>query len=127
MEPRIKVPKSFSPEEKRRLIKSAKSQEEALLKFFRKYPHSQFTYYELWQLFGWDKDSTKRSISNLSNSKPTGPWRDGNGEPPLLKLDRKRKNPASGIRISLYQWNQKYGKKKANEQASLFQSERCTV
>ncbi|MAL18991.1 MAG: hypothetical protein CL670_04815 [Balneola sp.] len=123
----VNPPSRFKPEEKRRLIKSASSQEEAIKQFFREHPDEKYHFQDVKSIFNFDKDSVKRSLSNLSNPRPSGPWIDDNGEPPILKLDEKRKNPKSGIRIHLYKWNPKYGRRRMNNQPNLFESRSCAA
>lgn len=106
--------------EYRLLHKKAKSQEEIIAHYFRTNSHLKFNFAEIMQTFGMDKDSCKRSISNLSNVKPSAPYLDQNGFAPLTKLAEKRTNSLTGIKCSLYQWNTLYGKKLKSNQTVMF-------
>lgn len=127
MKSTVTTPHHFTREEKKRLINSASSQEEAIKNFFQSNPEAKYHFQDIRELFRFDKDSAKRSLSNLSSSRPSGPWIDDNGEPPILKLNEKRKNPKSGIRIHLYQWNPRYGRRKISNQPELFGGGSCAV
>jgi len=114
----------------RRLHANGVTQEARIAKFFRDRPDEKFNLGEVILAYpelnnegrSIDKTSCNRSISNLSNTKPSAPYLDENGQPPLLKLNEKRVNPLSGVEIGLYQWNPLYGKKAEQQQLSMFGS-----
>lgn len=110
----------FSGAEKRQIIQAASSQEDAIRLYFHQHPGRKHHYQDVMDMFHFRESSTKRAMTNLSNSRPSGPWVDQNGEPPLLKLTEKRLNKDTGIRIALYKWNDRYGQPKEDTQTDLF-------
>lgn len=102
---------TLSSSERQRLEHGAMSQDRQIAILFRSRPTQSFTFYDIVQATGFNQDSVKRSLSNMAGSKGCeDKYCDDVGRLPLVKLDEKRMNPDSGIRIHCYQWNSEYNK-----------------
>lgn len=109
----------LSKQEKDGLSNRAKTQEGYILSILKDNPQKQFAFFELVEITRFNRDSVKRSLSNLSGSDDSR--KDESGAFPLQKHpDIKKKNPNSGIRVSTYQWNTEYGIRSSIQEGALF-------
>ena len=105
------------PAERSRMEDNAETQERIVLKMLRGRPDKYFAFFEIKQITGWDKDSVKRSLSNLSGSNKR--HRDANGRYPVCyHKDVRKENPESETTCGTYKVNPLYGSKP--EQATMF-------
>lgn len=107
--------------EKQLIAESAEAQERIVLKIMRNHPSRSTAYFEIMQATNWDKDSVKRSLSDLSGSNKD--WRDEYGRYPLeYDSEERKKNPDTGHTCGTYKVNCDYGEPKplAGEQTDAF-------
>ncbi len=98
------------PDERNRLNENAGNQEQIILQILRGNPRKRFAYFDIIKITGYDKDSAKRSLSNLSGSAPHDRYKDGAGRWPVSYDARTRKpNPNTGVSCGTYQANPNYG------------------
>lgn len=94
--------------EKRLIAESAEAQERIVLKLMRNHPNRPTAYFEIMEATDWDKDSVKRSLSDLSGSEDA--WKDGCGRFPLeYDADNRKKNPDTSRTCGTYKVNPDYG------------------
>lgn len=119
---------SLQEEEKERLNRNSNSQEAIVWALMKRNPDYPFAYFEIKERFDWDKDSTKRSLSNLSGSGPDRYKDDWGRWPVVYDPEERKKNPKSNTTCGTYKLNRDYGKKPEpqpvgpNEQLDAFGS-----
>ena len=99
----------LSNEEKKRLASNAMTQDRQIALILKNRPDNGFTFYDIVQATNFNQDSTKRSISNMAGSGDLDKYKDKYGRFPLIKTEQKKMNPETGINITCYQWNHRYG------------------
>lgn len=111
----------LSDSEKQLIAESAEAQERIVLKIMRNHPDRRFAYFDIKKATNWDKDSVKRSLSDLSGS--NNDWQDDYGRYPLeYDADKRKINPDTGRTCGTYKINPDYGNPKplAGEQKEAF-------
>ena len=101
---------TLSEVERNRITSSAMSQDRQIAMIFKDRPDRGFTFYDIVEATNFNQDSTKRSISNMSGSGDLDKYKDKYGRFPLKKTGQKKMNPDTGIKITCYKWNIRYGK-----------------
>lgn len=103
--------RNLVPADQERIDAAAETQEEIILAILQGRPDYRFGYFEIIELTGYDKDSAKRSLSNLSGSHPEKKYIDVNGEWPVKYDGVNRKiNPNTRASVGTYYYNPEYGK-----------------
>lgn len=107
---------TLSEEERSFLTRSGWALNKQIRRIMKKYYPRGFTYYEmkgiLEQAHGKDinVDTVRRGISQQTDIQSgLDELRDKYGRMPLVKSTEKRLNPESGVSISVYTWNDRYG------------------
>lgn len=101
---------SLPASEAARMDDTAESQEQVVLGILRSSPSQRFAYFDIKKRTGYDKDSTKRALSNLSGS-GNKKYRDDAGRWPVTYDPKQRKHNAdTGASCGTYQANPDYGK-----------------
>lgn len=99
----------LSSDQRADLDNNADNQEMFILQYLNKNRHKRFAYFEIKNATGWDKDSVKRSLSNLSGS-GSPEYTDAAGRWPVeYDSDKRKKNPATGKSCGTYGINPHYG------------------
>lgn len=114
----------LSDKERAMLQRSEASQDRKIVKIFMNRPDRGFTFYDIVQATGFNQDSTKRSISNMAGSGDLDKYKDKMERFPLVKTDKKKLNPKTGIKITCYQWNQRYNKPPNNAELVALQKKK---
>ncbi|MCH8479171.1 MAG: hypothetical protein LAT56_14695 [Wenzhouxiangella sp.] len=108
---------TLSPSEEKLLTNSAWSQSKIIAKILKNRPGQGCTFMEmkqtLQQIFqdqNINQDSVKRAMSTMTATKGApAKYQDKEGRWPLVKTGEKRVNPETGIGITVYAWNHRYG------------------
>lgn len=99
----------LSDAERKRLESSSMSQDRQIAMIFMNRPRSKFTFHDVVFATGFNQDSVKRSLSNMSGSDPNiAKYKDDYDRFPLVKTEEKKLNPDTGINIHLFRWNDRY-------------------
>lgn len=107
---------TLTDKERERLEANAMTQDRQISMLFMARPGRGFTFQEIVTATGFNQDSTKRSISNMAGSGDLDKYKDPYGRFPIVKTGMKRINPDSGIKITVYKWNPRYGKAPTHEE-----------
>lgn len=107
---------TLTPQEEQLLTNKAWSQSKQIAKILKNRPGQGYTTQEmkacLENLFGKktvNEHSVKRAMSTMTGTKGApDKLKDKYGRYPLIKLDEKRLNPESGVKIHVYAWNPRY-------------------
>jgi hypothetical protein len=104
------------------LNEAAETQERIILDILRGNPGKRFAYFDIIELTGYDKDSAKRSLSNLSGSAKHNHYKDEYGRWPVIyEKDERKTNPNSGKSCGTYCYNPHYRSyEEAGKQSNLF-------
>lgn len=124
---------TLSPHEEQTLVEKAWSQSRTIAKILQwKYPDklAVFEMYDLLQDMPdgnvYNERSVQRAMSSMTGTKNAPEkYKDQYGNWILLKLDEKRLNPDTNVKVHLYCWNPKYKKKRQphTHQSDEFQTE----
>lgn len=102
---------TLQPEDLNRLQEAADSQEQFVLNVARAHPDRHFAYFEIKNMTGWDKDSVKRALSNLSGSGKKA-YQDEYGNWPMVyDKNHRKKNRSTSTTCGTYKVNPIYGKR----------------
>ena len=96
--------------ERSRLFANGMSQDRAITLLFKQRPDQGFTFHDVVRATGFNQDSVKRCLSNLSGAKCSpDKYKDEYGRYPLVKTKHKKRNPDTGINIHVFTYNTSYG------------------
>ena len=85
-------------------------QDKAITMLFKNRPGCGFTFRDVVRATGFNQDSVKRCLSNLSGAKCSpDKYKDEYGRYPLVKTKHKKRNPDTGINIHVFTYNASYG------------------
>jgi hypothetical protein len=101
---------TLSESERNRLRKNAMSQDRQIVLIFKERPTHAFTFHDIVKATNFNQDSAKRSISNMAGSGDLDKYKDKYGRFPLIKTAKKKLNPDTGVNITCYKWNIRFGK-----------------
>lgn len=89
--------------------KSAETQEQIVLQILRGSPDQRFAYFDIISMTGYDKDSAKRALSNLSGSGNEAYQDECDRWPVVYDPKKRKKNPKTGATCGTYRANPEYG------------------
>lgn len=106
---------TLSEKERFRLERNAHRQDQQIAWLLKARPDQAFTFQEVVDATGFNEASVKRSLSHMAgcDSAPNK-YKDDYGRWPLQKLDEKKMNQKTGVRVHCFQWNPRYKKLPCN-------------